>query len=380
MTNKTNKLASAVSNSLSSGNNTKQGRPAKTEHENLISIATKDFIDYEDAQTLFINKNSIKNKSPKEAAKIRKQNSRQLQIAKNIVILEERLEFVKDKIKCQNLIKEIKRLTAYLSKIQHKIHHEDATRPLGKPTSPDALILERAVRKSNTSYSMLNKHERQSNLPFTNKEKIKKMANARRNKKIGRNKNSELQNLDKSIRKEEKNRINVLHNIKLQSILKGPNMGRKKHGEEKLEEVNNLLKILHHKVKLIEDKMSSQELTQRHISQLTCTRQGLLQKQYHIKNDFEKKKISKELIIVNQAISDKQHKLKRLNKPKKPIKKAIKRNSQNVIVGKIPSLKKSDCELNLLVSRLKKALIENIALKSNFLQAINDMDNQQKSA
>jgi len=69
MSNTKNKLASAVSSSINSSSS-KKGRPLKTEHENLISIATKDLIEYEDAQKLFINKNSIKNKSLKEAAKI----------------------------------------------------------------------------------------------------------------------------------------------------------------------------------------------------------------------------------------------------------------------------------------------------------------------
>jgi len=376
---KESKIAKAVSEAITK-NKAKQGRPLKTPYEKLIFQTTKKLIDYQNSKKAFINKNSVKNKSKKQASKTRKQNSIQLQIAKNIIILKERLKKTTDVAIRQDLIDEIKRLKAHLSKLQHQIHHEDASRPLGKPLDADALVLCTDEHKFDISYAKLNKLEIEVGYDLTSKEQLEILASKMRDKKLGRKNNSEIENMDKTIRKTEKRRDILIENIKVSKVLNQPCMGRKKHGEEELIEINKLLETLHQKVAYLEEKMTEKELLQRHIRKLKNTRHSFIKKRSHVKKSQEIQNIIIEIKRIDQAISEKENELLELNNSKKQVKKIYKRNSMKAISRKLPKLKKSDHEFNLLRTRLEKALIENISLKSNLLKAVNDMNVQHKSA
>jgi len=385
MKNKEKQLSDATSNSLTqeediviSLENRKMGRPAFTEQEQLKSDTVGALINLEDADKLFINKNSIKGKNETEAEEIRQKNSEQLKIARNIVGIEQQIETLQADSCCQSLINSQKRLSSLLSKIEHQVDDE-VSQPIGKPTVPLALARERANFKYNNLLFKLNENEKVNQLQITSKQQLKELAIKRRQSNLGRSKNTELPNLDNSIKICKKKIKSINRNMLQENKVKNKR-GRKRHGEEKLDEQMKILDILYEKVIDIEMSMTPKQLLKRRIAQLKSVRQGVKQKQYHAKTQFEQDSLQNQLFDIELRIIEKQKRLEHLTHLNEETTDEEIKHDKNNLSQKQPEADYSSEELNLLLERLKKALVENIELKSTLLRTVMDNESILKSA
>jgi len=348
------------------------GRPKQSWHEKLKSKTAISLKNLKDTEALFISKNSIENKSPEEAEQIRILNSQQIENGNYLLNIEKNL----DSNNSKELSNTKKRLLAVLSEREHKIQcDEDTIRPIGRPSSPISFLLARARHEFRSEHENLNNYEFDNNLSLTSKDDLMKMVSKRRNMKVGRRKNNELQNLDKSIRRIKKTINRIKNNINQQDNHKilGKKQGRKKHGIKELSIKKQLLDVLMARVAEIESKMTDEQLLKRQIRQLKSKRHGLKQKQYHVKNEQEHRELKKQLKDLDLAIEKKQKLLDQQYKQDLKVNKSIRNNNLNLSNNKSPKVSiNKDCDL--LMNKYKKAIAENIKLKSALLKISSSID------
>lgn len=381
MKNQQTKSASKVSTSINNNNN-KKGRPYQTELEKLSSNAVKDFIEHEDVLALFKNKNNIESKSAKEADLLREKTSKGLMVAANVRLIDQQIKELNANQCCNELIENKKRLISFLSREENKID-DLVVLPLGRPTTPLYLKVEKSRFKSTNSLKKLNDFESENNMHLTDINKLKQLADQRRDSNLGRKKKTKIENLDTS-RNKSRNRIaQIEHNIANFSNEKKP--GRKKDGQDKLKEEYLALSEIEKEISEIEQNMTEDQLFKRQIRQLKSIQNSLTRKRRYAKKINRKKMLEKKLLEIRKKILDKEYNFQ-LFKQKSEMKQSSieQKNTDSVPALNFDTHQHKQAEFvenyNQLKGQLVKLLVENIELKSQALKLLLNYEPITKSA
>jgi len=275
-----------------------RGRPTFDQHEKLLAKAVTAFVKYKKASEQASAELNIKSKSNEEADLIRMNVSKQKKLSKQVCEIDEQLiehanpnsEEILKRRKNQ-LIKEIRKLKHDVSNIGQL--------SVGKPKYSKVYFFTRAEKKYQEALQLLHDNEREKGYEHTSQNKLSKMAEQRLKSRVGREKNTELDKLDNSIKKVQNKIIkiqkNMLNDNDNSQINFSSSRGRKKHGEKEINRFETILEKLYEHMLAQELLLSKVDLAIRRVKKSKRKIQGLKIKQYSIKSSDEMKQLQIQL-------------------------------------------------------------------------------------